>query len=138
MQEGYNMQVNAERSLVKYILLSIVTCGIYGIYFLYKLIIDVNIICAGDGDETPGLLKLLLLTIVTCGIYAWIWYYKLGNRIQMNGSRYGLNIQENGTTILLWMLLGSCLFGIGPYVAMYYIIRNVNSLAVEYNAGKRA
>lgn len=132
------MQVNAERSLVKYILFTFITCGIYGIYFIYKLIIDVNIICAGDGEETAGLLKFIFFSLITCGIYGWVWYYKLGNRLQNNAPRYGLSFQENGTTILLWMILGSFLFGVGPLVAMYFIIRNVNLLAVEYNAGNRA
>lgn len=71
--------------------------------------------------------------MITCGIYAWIWYYNLGNRMAENAPRYGLNFQENGTTILLWYVLGSCLCGIGPFVAMHIMIKNMNALAYAYN-----
>lgn len=122
-----------QRNFVTMILLSIVTCGIYGIYFWYKYSEDMNTVCAGDGDETQSYIIVILLSIVTCGIYGWIWYYKLGNRLQANAPRYGLAFQENGTTILLWMLLGSFVAGLGTFVAWYFLVRNMNSLAGAYN-----
>ena len=126
--------VDSNRSLAKYILLSIVTLGIYSLYFIYKLSNDMNLICAGDGKNTAGLLKIILLNIITCGIYSWIWYYGLGNRLAENAPRYGLKFIENGTTILMWMLFGAVLCGIGPFVALHIIIKNTNALANEYNA----
>lgn len=126
--------VDNNRSLAKYILLSIVTCGIYSLVFLHGIIRDINVICDGDGQETPGLLKLILLSIVTCGIYGWYFYYQLGNRISENGPRYGLNFSENGTTVLMWMLFGSLLCGIGSFIAINIIIKNTNALATQYNA----
>lgn len=124
--------VNANRSLPMYILLSIVTCGIYSYYFLYKLAADVNIICDGDGKETPGLLKLILLSLVTCGIYSYYWYYALGNRLAENAPRYGMSFTENGTTVLLWRLFGVLICGIGPFIAMHIVIKNTNALAGAY------
>ena len=58
-----------------------------------------------------------MIVSFTCGIYNWIWYYNLGDRLASNAPRYGMNFQENGTTILLWKLLGVFLFGIGPFIA---------------------
>lgn len=126
-------RLKADRSLLAYILLNFITCGIYGWYFLYALARDVNAVCAGDGRTTPGLVKLLLLSFITCGIYAFFWYYSLGNRLAANAPRYGLNFQENGTTVLLWMVLGSMLCGIGPFIAMHIIIKNTNDLCGAYN-----
>lgn len=125
--------VKQDRSLGTYILLSLVTCGIYSWIFLYELAKDVNVLCQGDGEETAGLVKLILLSLVTCGIYAWVWYYKLGNRLCANAPRYGLTFQENGTTILLWQLFGILLCGIGPFIAWNIIIKNTNALAMQYN-----
>ena len=129
--------VDNNRSLVKYILLSIVTCGIYSYIFIYNLAKDINTICNGDGKETAGLLKFILLSIVTCGIYSWIWYYGVGNRLSENAPRYGLNFSENGTTILMWFLFGALLCGIGPFIALNIIIKNTNALASAYNANFR-
>jgi hypothetical protein len=83
------------------ILLSLITCGIYGYYFIYKLAEEVNIACEGDGEQTSGLVAFILLSFITCGIYAYYWYYKLGNRLAANAVRYNLNFQENGTTVLM-------------------------------------
>ncbi len=109
------------------------TCGIYSWYFIYCLARDVNTVCAGDGQKTNGLGMYILLSIVTCGIYPIIWMYGLGNRLAANGSRYGMNFQENGTTILLWHVVGFLLCGIGPLVAMNIVIKNTNSLCTAYN-----
>ena len=132
--QGYApYRLKADRSLIAYILLTFITCGIYSWYFIYALVRDVNVACAGDGKSTAGLVKLLLLSFVTCGIYAWYWYYALGNRLAENAPRYGLNFQENGTTVLVWMLLGSLLCGLGALVGLHIIIKNTNSICGAYN-----
>lgn len=122
-----------DRSLGKYILLSICTCGFYGLYYIYTMAQDSNTLCEGDGKKTPGLLGFILLAIVTCGIYALYWEYSLGNRLSENAPRYGMDFQENGTTVLLWNILGSLLFGIGHFVAINILIKNMNALAHQYN-----
>lgn len=122
-----------QRSLLTYILLSLVTFGIYSIYFWYTYTDDLNTVCAGDGEETTNYILVLLLSMVTCGIYGYIWYYKVGNRLQNNAPRYGLFFSENGTTALLWLLFGSLVCGIGPFVAMHIFIKNLNALGAAYN-----
>lgn len=125
--------VKTDRSLLMYILLGIITCGIYNWYFIYSLARDVNIMCREDGKNTGGLLAFILLSIITCGFYALYWEYSLGNRLAANAPRYGMVFQENGTTVLLWYLVGIFLCGIGPYVAMHILIKNSNALGVAYN-----
>lgn len=121
------------RSIWVYFLLSLVTCGIYGYVFIYNLANDVNDLCEGDGENTSGLLVFILLGCVTCGIYSIIWWYKLANRLQANGRRYNVAIQENGTTFLVWTLFGSLICGIGPFIALNFILKNINKLSVVYN-----
>lgn len=130
------MKVKEDRSLLMYILLTIVTCGIYSYYFLYSIAQDANVICAEDGKKTDGLVMFIVLSFVTCGIYAWIWYYNLGNRLAENAPRYGLTFTENGTTILMWQIFGALLCGIGPFIAMNILINNMNRLAHAYNNGQ--
>ena len=127
-------KISTNRSLLKYILLSLITFGIYGLYFFYKLAKDVNVICNGDGRKTKGLIAFILLSIITCGIYSFIWYYGLGNRLAANAPRYGISFTENGTTVLMWQLFGALICGIGPFIAMHIIIKNTNALATAYNA----
>ncbi len=122
-----------DRGLLSYILLSLITCGIYGYYFIYKLAHDINIACEGDGESTTGLVGFILLSLITCGIYSWVWYYSLGNRLAANASRYDMNFQENGTTVLMWCIFGSLICGIGPWIAMHILIKNSNKLCNAYN-----
>ena len=122
-----------DRGLLVYILLSIITCGLYSYYFLYKLAADVNVACQGDGKNTAGLIQFIVLSFLTCGIYAWIWYYNLGNRLAENAPRYGLTFSENGTSILMWLIFGSMICGIGPFVAMNILIKNSNAICHAYN-----
>lgn len=130
-QRGYIL--NDNRSLLTYILLTIVTCGIYAYYFVYTLARDMNIACENDGEETPGLLMYILLSIITCGFYNLYWDYKIANRLAKNAPRYGLYFSETGTTVLMWYLIGLLVCGLGQFVAMHFIIQNSNALFREYN-----
>ncbi len=122
-----------DRSIWIYILLSLVTCGIYPYFFIHKLAEDVNDICEGDGESTSGILAFIFLGFITCGIYRIIWWYKLANRLQANGSRYNVPIQENGTTYVMWVLFGSLLCFVGPFIALNFVIKNTNKLCTVYN-----
>lgn|GEM_PF-851875 len=130
---GYTGPLKTDRSLVLYILLGILTCGIYQLYVFYTIMRDVNVACDGDGRHTPGLLEFILFGILTCGIYDLYWFYSVGNRLADNAPRYGLHFQENGTTLLLWMLIGSLLCFIGSYVGIYFLLNNVNAICSAYN-----
>ncbi|MCI8371211.1 MAG: DUF4234 domain-containing protein [Lachnospiraceae bacterium] len=130
------MRVEENRNLLTVILLTIVTCGLYNYYFLYSIARDMNVVCEGDGKQTGGMVQFILLSFITCGIYSWIWYYGIGNRMAENAPRYGLTFSENGTTILMWLVLGSCCCGIGIFVAIHILCKNMNALAHAYNSSR--
>ena len=126
--------LRTDRDIIMYVLLTYVTCGIYSYWYIYQLAQDANNICAGDNEETPGLLIFLLLSFVTCGIYSYYWLYKLANRLQANGPRYGLTIQEGGSDVLLWLVLGTFTCGICALFGMNIIIKTMNKLSIAYNS----
>jgi len=121
------------RDLIKLILLSIITCGIYGIIFWYRYAEDMNVVCQGDGEHTQNYIVVILLSIITCGIYQFIFFYRIGNRLARNAPRYGLAFNEDGMTILLWEILGSFLCGLGMLVSWHIMIKNMNALGEAYN-----
>lgn len=125
--------LNEKRSLLLFVLLNIITCGFYTFYFVYTASRDVNIACEGDGEYTSGLLKYIILSILTCGIYSVYWNYALANRLASNGQRYGYTIQENGSSFLLWLILGWWVCGLGYFVARNIIIKNLNKICRGYN-----
>ena len=81
----------AERDLVRAIILSIITCGIYSIIWFISLTNDVNKASGNENDTNGGL--SFLLSLVTCGIYGHYWAYKMGEkRDAMTGEKAFSNI----------------------------------------------
>lgn len=126
-------KIKDDRSLLTLILLSIVTCGIYSYYNIYTMAQDMNTMCSDDDETTGGLGIYILLCFVTFGIYGLYWEYKLANRIKSNAPRYGVTVQEGGTDILLWRVLGLLLCFIGSFYGYYLLLQNINKLAKAYN-----
>lgn len=118
-----------QRNFWMILVLSIVTCGIYGFYYMYTMTRDLNQIL-GEQKIDPAL--AVLLTIVTCGIYQFIWYYQYGNYIQNVAQSNDIKVFENGTTYLLWLVLGSFIV-VGPLVAQYLFVSNFNKITIAYN-----
>ncbi len=126
-------KLTTDRSLVAYILLTLITCGIYGYYFIYNLAKEINIACADDSERTPGLASYIIFSFLTCGFYSIYWEYKIANRIAANASRYGLVIEENGTAVVLWRIFGALICVLGTFVGTNILIRNANRICHAYN-----
>ncbi len=108
------------RNIVVQILLSFVTCGIYGIYWFITLTDDAAA-KAGDTNFSGG--KSFLFSLITCGIYTWYWYYKMGKTLQTAGEANGVAISDNS---VLYLILG--IFGLG--IVNYCIMQSdLNKLA---------
>jgi len=129
--QGYPVKTN--RSLLLYIVLTIFTCGIYGLVFIYSLAKDVNQMCKEDGENIGGLIVYIVLSFLTCGIYSYYWMYKVQNRLCHAGTRYGVMVKERGSTVVCWAILGSFII-IGPFVAMHIVINSANAIGSAYNA----
>ena len=85
------------------ILFSILTCGIYGMYWFVKMTDEVNLL-SGEQEMSGGI--ALLLTIVTCGIYSLFWNYQMGKRILKAQDRVGVTGSDNSILYLILSILG--------------------------------
>lgn len=72
------MRGTPQRSIALSIILYLVTCGLYGIYWMIVLNDEVNA-ASGEVNATSGGV-VFLLSLVTCGIYGLYWMYKMGER----------------------------------------------------------
>lgn len=107
MNAGYttsNVPRIQKRNIVTSILLSIVTCGIYGIVWFIDLTNDANE-ASGEQNPTSGGMAFLY-TLLTCGIYSFYWAYKMGERMQTAGQRCGKQIENNGALYLILSIFG--------------------------------
>ena len=103
-----NTSINAPvleyRDIAIAIILSIVTCGIYGIFWIISLTNDANKVADRPTDTSGGM--VILLTIITCGIYGIYWNYKMGQKIYEAGQRYNKSISDNSVLYLVLSLFG--------------------------------
>ena len=126
--------IRTNRSLIVYILLTAVTAGIYGLWFIHQYAKDMNTMCEGDGKKTRGLLGLILLSVVTCGIYPIIYYYGICERLNANCLKNSIPCSVNGGKYILFMFLSSVTCGITGLVIMHNMFKATNALAADYNA----
>lgn len=91
------------RNLAMCIILSVVTCGIYGLYWLYTLNEDMGYI-SGRKEMSGGM--VILLSIITCGIYSFIWNYQQGQKVDELKTKNGLPSSSTGILYLVLSLLG--------------------------------
>ncbi len=119
-----------KRSFLGFIGLSIITCGIYPLYWIYVTSNDVNEMC---GSEIVNPLIAVLLHFLTCGLYTYYWMYVVGNEVHDLGNYLGANIKDNGTTYLLFMLLGVVSCGIFNLIAYYLFFKNLGICTDYYN-----
>jgi len=99
------------------ILLSIITCGIYYLFFWWGYVKDINKVCEGDGKKSPNYLIVFLLTLITFGLYNFYWIYNQGNRLQATAPNYGLSFAQGGSAVLTWYLIGSLVSAVGSLFA---------------------
>lgn len=111
-----------KRNIAVCIILSIVTCGIYGIYWFIVMTNDANTASEHTNDTSGGV--AFLLTLVTCGIYGLYWSYKMGEKLTEAKTKRGMPVGSNLS--IAYLLLS--LFGFS--IITYALAQNeLNQLA---------
>ena len=109
------MEGITERNIALCIVLSIVTCGIYGIYWMVKLNDEINML-DGTPEDTTGIM-VVVFTISTCGIYGFFWMYKMGTKVDNIKAGMGIDPGSLASNIL-YLLLTFLGLGIVNYCLM--------------------
>ena len=115
-----------KRKVGKYIFLSIITLGIYSIYFWYKWTEDVNKICEDDDKDSANYLLVFILDFASLFIYAFAWNYQMVERLYQKASDYNVSLKHGGMFVMIWRVL--------PFVSSVYKIKYINKLADAYNS----
>ncbi|MBM4344961.1 MAG: DUF4234 domain-containing protein [Deltaproteobacteria bacterium] len=92
------------RDLVKMVLLTVLTCGIWGIVWTYQI---GNDIAALRGSGGPNPVTDILLGFVTCGIWFVVISYQWPKLLNDQAASRGKRVDDN----LPVLSLVACLFG---------------------------
>ena len=86
-----------KRNIGVCVILSLVTCGIYHLYWIYCIGHDIY---TANGEESRAGTDLLL-SIVTCGIYLFYMYYMHGKRLNDIRHKYGIPPRDDGILLVI-------------------------------------
>lgn len=127
-------QLKTNKGLLKTILLSLITFGIYPLVVMSAVSSEINIVASRyDGKKTMHFLLLLFIVApITLGIGAIVWYHRISNRIGNELKRRGVDYKFSAADFWLWNVLGS-LIAIGPLVYMHKMFKAVNKMNADYN-----
>ena len=112
------------RNIALCVVLSIITCGIYGIYWLVCLVDDLNVASGRTGDTSGGM--VFLLSLITCGIYGIYWMYIAGEKVAYIKQRNTGEIDSSSS--VLYLILGIIGFGIVAYALIQSELNKVATL----------
>ena len=129
------LQLKTNRGLIKFILLSFITFGIYGLVVMSAVSTDINTIASRyDGKRTMHYcLIFFIFTGLTLGIAPIVWYHRVSARIGKELKRRSIAYSFGAGSYWGWNVLGS-LIGIGPLVYLHKLLKAMNLLSADYNA----
>lgn len=104
------------KSIALCIFLTIITFGIYGLFWMYRLNNEVNELA--QDPIAPGGGMVIFLCFVTLGFYGLFWLYKMGQKCDMIK-------QVNGSSGILYLILGIIGLGIVSYALIQDTINKV-------------
>lgn len=113
-----------QRSIPLSIIFTIITLGIYGIYWFININNDTNKITNHPEGTSGGL--AFLFSIITFGIYKFYWYFTMGKRLKEYYSQKGSS--ECSEAPILYLLLGIFGIGVGGIINYCLIQNNINNI----------
>jgi len=127
-------QLKTNRGLLKTILLSIITFGIYPLVLYSTISSDINLIASRyDGKKTMHYCLLAFIVApITLGIGGIVWCHKISNRIGNELTRRGIAYSFGAGTFWGWNVLGA-LIGVGPFIYIHKLLKAMNLLCADYN-----
>ena len=127
-------QLKTNKGLVKTILLSLITFGIYGLVVMSAVSNDINIVASrNDGKKTMHYCLLsYIIAPITFGIGGIVWSHKISNRIGAELKRRGIAYDFSATDYWLWNVLGSLII-VGPFIYLHKMFKAVNKMNAHYN-----
>lgn len=93
-----------QKDIAVSIILTIITCGIYGYYWLYTQDSDLQTLLPRPGATSSGM--VVLYSLITCGIYHYYWMYKAGEMIDQCKNQRGVPSSNSGILYLVLSLVG--------------------------------
>lgn len=127
-------RLKTNRGMLKYVLLSPITLGIYGLVVMSSVSSDINVIASRyDGKKTMHFcLLVFIFSWLTLGIGVLVWHHRLCARIGRELARRGIAYSFGAGSFWGWEIFGA-LIVVGPFIYLHKLFKAMNLLAKDYN-----
>ena len=128
------IKLRTRRGLLKYIIFTILTLGIYHIVVFSHISSEINAI-ASKHDHRHTMhycLVFFLLSWLTLGIYPLVWWSNICSRMGTELVTRRIKYSFGAGYFWLWNILGSLIL-VGPFIFTYKFFKSMNLLAKDYN-----
>ncbi len=126
--------IKSDRNYVVFLLLDIITCGVYGIIVMSQFSEEINSIASkyDKKDTMHYCLMNFVLAPLTSGIWRMVWYHQLSERIGDELARREIDYKFSPMDFWGWYFLGAFIL-VGPFVYFIKFFKAMNLLAEDYN-----
>ena len=114
-----------ERTPLSTILITVVTCGIYGLYWQFKTTDELR---TATNDDSINPMLELLLTLVTGGIWGVYVQYRNAQKIHAALASRDPSRKDQSQTILI-LAIAMYFVGVTGFIAMWLLQEEFNALA---------
>ena len=127
-------QLKTNRGMVKFLLLSLITLGIYAIVVMCGISTEINTVAQRyDGKKTMHFaLILFIFSWLTLGIAPIVWQHKLCNRMGSELTRRGIDYKFSAGTFWGWGVFGTLII-VGPFIFLHKFFAAMNKINADYN-----
>lgn len=125
--------MKTNRGLIKFILLSLITLGIYDIVFFTCLGNDLNTLAPNDKKTMNFCLVVFIFSWLTCGIVPLVWMHRISAKAGRQLNARGIDYSFGAGTYWGWNILGSLII-VGPFIYLYKLCKTMNYLCADQNA----
>lgn len=126
--------LSTNRGCIKFIVLSIITFGIYGIVVFSKMSQEINIIASAHDDRHTMHYCWIyfIFSWLTLGIAPLVWYTNISSRIGNEARRRGMATEFCGGSFWGWNILGSIII-VGPFIYLHKLFKTMNYINADFN-----
>jgi hypothetical protein len=126
-------KLETNRSVGKLVLFSILTLGLYSIFFFIPFSFDLDKIAPKqDRSKTTNFLLAYVASIFTVSIVLDIWHYQIAARISEALELCDIDYDFGTEDFWGWFFFGSLIL-VGPIVYFYKLCKAMNLLCAHYN-----
>ncbi len=132
-KEAERPKLPTNRNMWKFVILTILTLGIYSIIFFIPFSFDLDKVAPKrDRSKTLNYVFAYVLSLFTFALVLDIWHYQVAGRVEDGLARRKIEYNFSRIDFWVWMIVGS-LFLVGPFVYYHKLCRAMNLLCADYN-----